>query len=318
MKTKTIPIIQISLLLACLLLFTTCVKEDLDECGTTRVWITLNPDMYELPAGEHQIQNIHVYIFNENETLVAEWEGGPYDYRTGQPCEVPVDLAPGTYHFTAWTNIGQQYQTHTATRLKESELHLRNDGTAPFTQDIPDLHYAAGEKIIVSPRQEHEYTLHLIPNTYRINLAVNGLPGNNNVKPYQFTLSDNNSAYDFNNRIVGNQPVYTHERTGTLQQGKLNAGIRTLTLHNDHAIENIGKEDTGDRSPTLTLRESTGSTTLFTGNLVKIIRTAYAKAGKQADFDKTYQFDIILSFDADMNVTISVNGWTYTPNGTEL
>ncbi|MCD7937296.1 MAG: FimB/Mfa2 family fimbrial subunit [Tannerellaceae bacterium] len=317
MKTKTVLILKTGFLLALLLTFTACMKEDLDQCGTTRVWITLNPEMYELPAGEHQIENIHVYMFNESETLVAEWQGGPYDYRAGQPCEVPVDLPPGIYHFIAWTNTGQQYQTNKATRLKESELHLRNDGTALFKQDIPDLHYAAGGNIIVDPRQDHEYTLYLIPNTYRINLEVNGLPGNNG-NSYPFTLSDNNSAYDFNNRIADNQPAYTHERTGTLQQGKLNATIRTLTLHNDHAIENIGKEDTGDRSPILTLREGTGSTTLFTGNLVKIIRTAYAKAGKQADFDKTYQFDIILSFDADMNVTISVNGWTYTPNGTEL
>lgn len=115
-----------------------------------------------------------------------------------------------------------------------------------------------------------------------------------------------------------NQQQAIHRRVSQRKEDVIKASIRTLTLHNDHTIENIGKPDTGDRSPRFTFRNATNGAELFTGNLVEIIRTAYSAATEQVDFDKTYVFDIVLSFDAEMNVTISVNGWIYTPNVTEL
>lgn len=225
---------------------------------------------------------------------------------------------PGTYRFIAWTNVGKGYKTNNATSLSKSELYLEESKEGIYTADIPDLHYTTGGNIKVDPLQNHEYTLYLIPNTYRVNFTVKELPEGEEEDEYLFAVADNNTRYDFNNRIIENQQQAIHQRTGKRKEGIIQASIRTLTLHNDHAIENIGKPDTGDRSPRFTFRNATNGTDFFTGNLVEIIRTAYSVANQQVDFDKTYVFDIILSFDAEMNVTISVNGWIYTPNGTEL
>ncbi|MCD7962378.1 MAG: FimB/Mfa2 family fimbrial subunit [Rikenellaceae bacterium] len=315
MKIRSFPQ---NLLIAFILLLTSCIKDDMDECGTTRVWIKFDPAMYELPAGEHQIENLHVYMFNEKEQLVEEWQGGHYNYTADQLCEIPVNLPTGVYSFIAWTNQGKIYKTDISSRLSDSELYLENNKDEIYRTDIPDLHYTTGNNIKVDPIEDHEYILYLIPNTYRINLTVKELPEGNDEDEYLFAITDNNTRYNFNNRIVEDQNLITHQRITKRKEGILQASIRTLTLHDDHAIENIGKPDTGDRSPQLTFRNHTNNTEIFTGNLVQIIRTAYSSADMQVDFDKTYEFNIVLSFDADLNVNISVNGWIYTPNGTEL
>ncbi|MCD7937059.1 MAG: FimB/Mfa2 family fimbrial subunit [Tannerellaceae bacterium] len=318
MKTTQYTIPRKIYLLLVILLLTACIKDDMDECGTTRVWVKFDTSMYTLPAGEHHIESVHVYMFNEEEQLVHQWQGSSYNYAAGEQYEVPVDLPPGTYRFIAWTNQGEAYKTKQAPRLSDIQLYLEEMKQGIYTEDIPDLHYGTLEKITVDPTQDHEYTLYLIPNTYRINLTVTSLPEGNDEDEYLFSITDNNTRYNFNNRVIENQQPYSHQRTSKFEEDKLNASIRTLTLHGNHAIENIGKEDTGDRSPTLLFKNNTDGTELFTEDMVKIIRTAYATAGRQVDFDETYEFNIILSFDANMNVTISVNGWTYNPNGIEL
>lgn len=234
-----------------LLLLAACIKEDRDECGRTSVWVKFDPTMYELPSAEHTISTVQVYMFGEQQQLVKHWQGGSYDYRNGQLYEVPVDLPPGTYHFVAWTNTGQEYKTNDAQQLSDLQLYLQEKEGNLFTEDIPDLHYAAMEKIVVNPLQNHQYTLYLIPNTYRINLTVKELPEVSDTDHYLFTITDSNTHYDFHNRPVEAQKLYTNQRTSQREAGLIKASIRTLTLHNDHAIENIDKPDTGDRSPIL-------------------------------------------------------------------
>lgn len=276
------------------------------------------PYTTRLPANTKSVTYIYICSTNNNTSSTSGRAAPTTNYTAGALYEVPADLSPGTYRFVAWTNQGEAYKTNKATSLSDIQLYLEDSGQSLFTKDIPDLHYGTHDKIIVDPMQDKEYTIHLIPNTYRVNLTVNELPVGSIDDSYLLVIADNNTRYNFNNRVIENQKRYSHERTSGFKDGKLTASIRTLTLHNDHAIENIGKEDTGDRSPTILFKNTTQGTDLFTGDMVKIIRTAYRNAGEQVDFDKTYLFDIILTFDAEMNVTVSVNGWVYTPNGTEL
>lgn len=90
-------------------------------------------------------------MFNEKEQVVGEWQGGPYNYRSAELCEVPVNLPPGTYRFIAWTNVAQEYKIKAAPELTGNQLYLGESKENIYTQDIPDLHYTAGGNIKVDP-----------------------------------------------------------------------------------------------------------------------------------------------------------------------
>ncbi|MCD8186619.1 MAG: FimB/Mfa2 family fimbrial subunit [Rikenellaceae bacterium] len=308
---------------AMLLLLGGCIREDRSDCGM-RLWVLFDAPMYELPSGEHRIGHIDVFAFDGHGRYVRAWITGVYDYHAGQPYEIPVDLEPGTYTFVAWTNTGTEYRFAPAigelipgvTTLSELKTYLHGPADRRFEAEIPDLHYGRLEGAVADRSRKTEYTLYLIPDTYRINLRVKGLEEIG--EAFAISLSDNNGLFNFLNRVIGEKIKDQHLRQGTVQQGNVRVSFRSLSLTDDHAIENIGHPGNADRSPTLRIIHRTDGAEIFSGDLVKIIRGAYSKSGQTVDFDKTYLFDIIFSFDAEMNLTVTVNGWSYSPNPVEL
>ncbi|MCD8185233.1 MAG: FimB/Mfa2 family fimbrial subunit [Rikenellaceae bacterium] len=300
------------------------MRDDLSDCGTTRLFVVFDPEMYELPDNEHRIDRVHVFVFNRQNQYITSYLGGPYDYLSGQIYEVPIDLDPGSYHFVAWTNSGEPFKTtpHISefvpyvTTLNEIELYLDDGADNNYTEDVPDLHYGLLRAADVSASEFNDHTIYLIPDTYRINVTVQGLE--NSEDDYQFLIEDNNSHFSFDNYIVSGYSDVHHIRVAQLEDGELSASMRVFSLTNDHSIEHMGSSEHDDRSPVFSFSDLTTDETLYRDNLVKMIRKAYETAGKTVDFDKTYEFNIILSFDANMDVTVSVNGWSYKYNPTEL
>ena len=307
---------------------TSCIKDDMDDCPETQLLVKFVPEMYELPENEHRIDSVHVYVFDRNDRFVTAWNGGGYDYLSGTGYVVPVDLEPGEYRFVAWTNPCDSYLFNRSlpeclpqtTTLRDLELYLDCSADRTFTSDIPDLHYGVYTGAVVEGGRNQTYIIYLVPNTYRINTTVKGLPVSGD--EYRFSVRENNSRFTFGNAIVSGQDDFQHIRTSRFgQDNRLSASMRLLSLTDDHCLPEHRLPKTraaSDRSPQFAFSNTTTGRVYYSGDLVRMIRKAYESAGQTVDFDVTYVFDIELAFDAMMNVTITVNGWTYKYNPTEL
>jgi Protein of unknown function (DUF1812). len=308
------------------------MKDDLDGCvdprGNTRILVKFNPDMYELPENEHQIDSVHVYVFDENDKFVTAWNGGCYDYLSGEEYEVFVNLDEGIYQFIAWTNPCDSYRFSHAfsdcqpqvTTLQQLELYLSSTTDKCYRSEIPDLHHGIYRRAAIVPNQNNLYIIYLIPDTYRINVTVKGLDVTTD--SYEFNIRDNNSHYSFENAVVSGKDDIQHIRNSRFNGNQIDASMRILPLTNYHRLPSSWIQDqtrlANDRSPQFSFTNTTADEVHYSEDLVKMIRTAYENGGQAVDFTKTYEFDIVLTFDVNMNVTITVNGWSYHYNPTEL
>ncbi|MDL2230437.1 FimB/Mfa2 family fimbrial subunit [Alistipes sp. OttesenSCG-928-L06] len=300
------------LLLAGLMLsVASCVRPDLSECPRENVRITVKtlPEASRAAFDRYDIQNVTIYVFDEQDRFVTAWQGGSYTpYHTYQAA---FTLEPGNYHFVAWTNQGKTYTTnysldecHTDTpRKDEMRLYMACPENYCITDDIPDLHHGELSGQIVVENTTHEYTIILIPNTYQLNFTVRGIPAN--TSRYSFSVRDNNSHYRFDRSILAGQPEFEHLRLRNFEDGNLTASMKVLQLNET-------------RSPAFAFDDLTEHEYNYANCLVSMIKKAYTANEQSVDFSTTFDFDIVITFQANSDVNIAVNGWSYVENNTEL
>lgn len=284
-----------------------CVRPEIDGCvdprGNVRLNVNLDVDIATRAAGlPYQIENATVYIFDADNKYIASCRGEAY---TGEPYEFYLNLESGDYHFVVWTNQGDRYRTSKSlsddlkNRTTLSELEFIYDHSTHDCQSelIPDLLYGSTSRTIDANRDNHVDVL-MRPDTYTIRIKVKGLPAC--ADDFDFSISDNNSHYAFDNTIIEGKEHFQHTRTCRQAGGELNTSIRTLRLSHD-------------RSPLFAFSNATTGERLFENCLIKTICGAYEAAGQSVDFNKMFTYDIVLSYDVNMNLTVSVNGWNYNP-----
>ncbi len=287
--------------------FGSCVREDMSDCpdGYIRVQLKLDVDVDvagSRAAEFYQIDATRLFVFDSQDRFVTAVDGGPYV--AGEDYFLYPEIGPGDYHFVVWTNMGDHYKTtHSLQQChEENPVHsdiifyyeIPEDGHV--RTDIPDLHHGALPGATVEAYKDNHFSVELSPNVNRVNISVEGL--SETADEYGFTISDNNSRYLFDNSF-GPCTGLNYIRTTQFENNELGASIKVLRL-----------EET--RTPVFTFDNKTTGTVLFTDDLIDMIQSAYAVAGKTVDFDKTHTFDIVLRFDINMDVTVTVNGWNYT------
>ena len=311
MKKICFRSIFITLLVGMLSSLNSCIKEDLSECPDgVRIIVKTDTETYQhSPDRYNNIENVTIYVFDENNRFVTAWEGGAYTH--GNVYAVTLPLEKGKYKFVAWTNQGEIYKiSHSIIQCQQtkpllSELYLYVD----YPQDkyirdiIPDLHYGDLSDIVVGNARNNEHTIILKPNTYKLNFAVQGLPVDTD--QYGFQVKDNNSHYGFDNSILSGKEEFNYIRTTGFAAGELKESLIELKL--DHG-----------RNTVFTFSNVTKNEVLYSGSLIGMINRAYTVGGQAVDFSKIYEFDITLSFDSNMNVSISINGWDYQVQSGEL
>lgn len=289
-----------------------CVRPDIDGCvdprGNVRLTVSLDVDAATRSgANRYEIENATVYVFDAYDNYVASCRGERY---TGRPYEFYLNLSGGSYRFVVWTNEGAHYAANNPIEYCDennphiSELEYAYDHSAHDcpSELIPGLLYGSTSKVIDATRDNIVEVL-MYPDTYDINIKVKGLPETSD--DFDFSITDNNSHYTFHNTIIDGKADFKHIRTCNQQSGELNTSIRTLRLSDE-------------RNPLFVFSNATLGQTLFSKCLVTTIIDAYRAAGKTVDFGNVFSYDIVLSYDTEMDVTVSVNGWEYNQQGGDL
>jgi len=312
MKKKYNFIILRSVLIAIFVAgLSSCIKDDPERCvdprGNVRLTLSLDINVSSRSSNldRYQINSVRVFVFDAvTNKYVSDNTGGPYT--PGTEYEMYFSIPAGNYHFIVWTNqddiIYKINKDATVSNMNDLELYL-DSGSGNLISDIPDLLYGKSESedpvanngVKIEKYKNNHVQVVVKPDTYKINLKVTGLPVTTDI--YQFGISDNNSHYGFAaNNLVEGMTTFQHVRTCTQSGGQLNTSIKVLRL-------------TDNRSPILSFKKD--AHILYQDNLIETIKRAYLISGDPVDFGEIYTYDIEFSYDTNMEMTVSVNGWEY-------
>lgn len=291
-----------------------CIGEDLEGCDwaiPVTVSLLLDPEEEtgQVTAGEVAT----IYIFDA--------EGGFVDRESieapvfGEPYLLNKRIAKGTYHFVVWVNPTEPYSVHLDLGESQAQKHtatLRLNlpvGEDNIEADLPVLfHGKADQREITRAAGTDVVELPLRQNTNRIQLTVKGL--SRSADTYLFSIADNNGAYDFDNNHVDHQTFNYRSR----------AAFQTGADHLESALTVLRLGEA--RAPQLAFANHTTGQTLYPSyegqeaNLVKLIRAAYD--GRWIDFDRRHTFEVELTFDANLQATVTIDGWKVKDEGHEL
>lgn len=295
-------------LLICCALLSSCVAEDLSECGSRtrlRVSFIFEPEG-ETRAAETEKHHVTLYAFGKNGycDMAHEFE------ITGLNGETTIDvpLEPGTYDLVAWVNHDETYFNlpvfeqfpQVKPKKDAAVLYLDIPDNSIVDYELPTLLHGSVAELQITPG-ETKIFVPLIQNTNRITFTAEGL--DRTADTYEFEVRDHNGAYTFENGFDACAPFRYLARTSFADtQDKLSAGMSLLKL-------------ASGRTPVFAFRNSTTGKTLYPSseeqetNLVKMIENAYRNNGKTVDFDKRHEFDIKLKFDAGFNAIVTIDGW---------
>lgn len=307
---RIITYIHVIVIMAGSIFFTSCIRENLDDCpparSSLRVYFSYDFDLATKAVSEKDIENVYLYVFDKDDQFVlSKWE---HNVQLNENEYIDLELPPGSYNIVAWFNQGEHYKTNPTTDgflegktlRTDAQLYLDLSSENSVSTELPHLLYGGLSNIVVSGVTDHRYTIPVQQNTYRINLTVEGLPTTPDT--YATVISDNNGSYNFDNSFA---PCTEFQYIKTTRFGD-NSQLKTSTV-----VLRLGDE----RKPILKFLNETSQENLFAGDLIALIKEAN-KYGASLDFKKTHEFDILLTFNADMSVTVTVNGWKYIPDET--
>jgi len=320
-KLVFLPVVAVALLSA-------CIREDMKDCPpkrNVRLFIVTDTEVPPpLPNGRmtyldrYVIDSVSVYVFDESERFFMLLSGGFYtmgNHALGKTYELPIWLEDGTYHFVAWTNQGGIYKTNFETKddlyrdmPHMGAIHMRLDfptNAREIRTDIPDLHHGmTRDQQIIERKKDNTVTVVVSPNTYKVNFTVKGLGATGN--EFDFSVTDRNGhSRGMNNVITPGGGDFHYIRTCNATTGEMNVSMIMLNLS---SVKNMP----------FTLTNETTHEGLFSGDLINLIVQSYQNAGQALDFSKIFEFDIVLTYIANVGVTVTVNTWNYSNNPIEL
>jgi hypothetical protein len=326
-----------------------CIAENMDDCpprlfvktkyetragGSTRLISTATP----IEEWYNRIENVTVYIFDENDRFVTLWEGGAYT--VGEEYEVPLDklgLREGIYNVVAWTNCGEASPQYNVGGLGEGvtledltmALNVPPDGT--LRDDINHIHWGLHpERIHYSSKsKKSSHVIEIAPVTHKVNFSVSGLEGEG---PYEVTVTDRNARHSFRNGYISGD-YYRHVRSMSAADdtraeagSALVASMILMQIQDDSGTSfEIGDTASGQTVELPELPSVGGLPDYPAGDLVGFITKIAALNGSSPDFENTREFDIAIDYrtgggggGAGAVIVISVNQWEYVINETVL
>ncbi len=294
-----------------LLSVVSCIREDLAPCpqNMNHLQFEFSYDgMRELHDDELYMAD--VYVFDHDDRLVARQEiANPV---ISHIYTADFNLETGDYSIVVWFNQVAPYSTRGFEAIRsakqEAEMHLDVPSDRCISAILPTQLYGFQKFESMNNKGDQHITIPLTENTNRINLTVRGLAKNEHT--YSYSIADNNGNYYFDNTFA---PCEEFQYTTTTHFGDSNVLTSSLTVL--RLAEN--------RHPKLSFRDVTTGKTIYPyrpgqiHDLIEMISIAYAN-GPRIDFDKTHVYDIVISFDSNMTVSIIVNGWELTLDEREL
>jgi hypothetical protein len=220
------------------LLFSSCIKEDLSEC-VLRLELCYTYNKSEQNQLE-QVRDIRVYIFGSNEVLFDVVRATQQDIVRGY---IDLVLPDDTYTIVAWgasstdmvqggyqiadmsdptSDVYSQVSIGTTTlnsfRTLLSTVPLSGDvlgDVAPQKEQFDDLFYAIVSDFTVIKGRKQTILLDFMKNTSILKVKITGLQYLTSSQPLDVFATARNERYMYNNRIDPSARVIRHKPSGT-------------------------------------------------------------------------------------------------------
>jgi hypothetical protein len=311
------------------------VKTDYETGGYTRAAAEL--DWYD-----GQIDNVTVYAFDEEGSLVDSYTGPAYTM--GEDYVVPFNLEPGkTYHFEAWTNSGERYAVSNIPDepglARRGEMTMKMNipaGTRTFTENIPHHHQGTLEEIGIVQGVDSEHVIVIEPLTYKVNFIIRGPEAMIEANEYDVTVTDSNELHAFGSneitkpQFIENQEPYFHKRRMDVHGVVATRANEGMTrAGGEVGASMILLQIPDDTGTSFDLRNTTAGKTVLSADLLEMIETVYTKNGmigtgqnfiyqSLEDLLATeYEYTIVLNI-TPLGVEVTINDWSYEQNGGNL
>jgi len=289
-------------LLSAVIMASCSIKDDLSDCPKSgryiRVHFTVGESYtYSKAIADEDLNDINLYIFDESGYFVAIEDAVQIDE---DDYYMDIDLEPGLYTFIVWANIidcsilSHEELIPGETTLNELlfEIESDDDNVLP---DIPSsLYYGFYELAEITEVDDHDFYIDLTSQLYTINLWTRGLENFND--DFRYIITDKHGKIGFNNMVESDDDIYYVSTCERDSDGQLFCTLKILHLQENR------------QNAYLTLMNVDRSEIFFSANLVELI-LSLRDYGVTVDFNRIYEYNIVLVFGADMEVTVYINGW---------
>jgi hypothetical protein len=308
MEMNRTILLRFALAMALTGVLSSCYREDMTDCADPRGNVHLSlrlTDGVEGRAarlGDFDITGARVWAFDSAGRMVFFV---PVRRGVDGRYEAWMDLPAGRYDFVAWTGNGSIYKVAgTSSVMDKMLLFLDRPYDAAITEMIPDLLYGRVYSREVVAAVDNDIEVDMSPDTYNINVTARGLERDSDI--WEVSIYKSGTRFLFNHDLLHDNGIFHHMRSGTpTADGRFSASMRIVAPG-------------ADGNPRLVLRNASSGDVRYDRSLVDTIIDAYAAHGQTIDFEHTYIYDIELTFDRMLGVTVSVNGWEHQIEPTDL
>lgn len=294
---------------ASLLTLGSCISEDFSPCTTdgdrqVRVYFSFatdNPHSKHMDDNATEANRIQLLAFDSKGTFAGEWID-----EAAQPADssyyMEIPLKAGSYSLVAWSGLSDAYAivpyplTAGETDIDGCLMKIARD--ADNSVKIAPNHLFHGNLatavVSANERTDHSFTVELAQNTNVVNVRTEGFPPS--VHSHSLTITDDNGSYYFDGSLAPDSDVHYATLCAKDSQSQLAGSLTVMRLYENRP------------RPLLTLRDETTKQTVFRADLIALLLKLRDK-GQVIDFNTMHTFDILLSFQNDMSITININGW---------
>ncbi|MGL4331960.1 MAG: FimB/Mfa2 family fimbrial subunit [Bacteroidales bacterium] len=317
------------LLLGLSLISLSCVKEDYSQCDSalslmfkyelnTKSWESGRPvDLFDQSIGY-----ISVLFFDSDGLFFDEYDDtgffGDKSYK------FQMRLPEGEYTAIVWggedaqwnytychmlnadKNVYEKKLIKGVTRLQDFRLMLNEkgvyDGEYLVIDKPANLFYGKADLVSMGkePWQYHEYTVNLMKNTHKIEVAIKKMDGAGvvakQVVPYEVYCLARNTRYDFDNSIGLDAPSVKYTALPDVKnESHFEYEFNMLRMLKDEKIKLVVNEGDIDKS-------------FMSLDLIKAI-LEHPKYNTQEDLDREDQFVFEINIYPNMYIEVFINGW---------
>ena len=283
------------------------VAENLDDCD-----IELEFSFRFIKEGIDQFGNevssLDIYIFDDQGNLVKkliETDRSKFN----ENFKMSTTLPPGTYNAVIWGGLNPTQYTYpttaseftasTFTEQVESANAKVKDKAGIVDYRPSDMFYGNKFDIsLVQERPKETALIDLVKNSTQINLKISGLPLP--LDKYDVSFYSANGSYDYLNHLNHADPEVTL-RYNALDE-TTDANDNYYASFNTYRLV-FGKENK------LVIWDKTENKLFYTADLLEDFIRKDPRYDTQAKVDAEDVFNIFISFDTYMRVSVSINGW---------
>lgn len=319
------------------IVLSSCIKTDNSHCFDENCYLQFYYGVDEMGRGvePEELEDIHLFIFDQDGIFVDEWFFNPMfrdsseDPQTGRYYYGENrTLAPGSYYFIAWVNETEDFSTKPASFVKGQTTRAQAEyllDRSTVSTPLKPVMYGETNLSTVT-RKGTTVTVYLNQYSRKLNIFMKK-EGTSSTDTFGYNVSDRNGRHFFQlhmGQSATAQPVgeeIDYRAVASVRQSTDNEFFGTMTVL--RLWDRSGTRVDESENPRLVISQQNGDI-IFDKDLIDIIQLAASEGtrseGTRAaiDFDRRYEYNLYIVFDAYMNVSVGLDKWSYVNNVTPL